>query len=194
MIRKRGKTQWSNPWRRSGKDLQLSNSSVTSSMLNLTQMFPYANKELSDKTSKTIIFFLTPWSSTVLVCNTRQAARHVQNHTHTLEKHETLSPQWCHSHQRLVQSNAVKKTPNFQTLKLQKVNLFLYACGKELLTKFPTGRSYIPFCAGTMVKKVLKSRDFETDPYSSSKLSIWNGMRVDKVQDVVETRWAEPLE
>lgn len=37
-----------------------------------------------------------------------------------------------------------------------------------------------------MVKKVLKSRDFETDPYSSSKFSIWNGMRVDKVQDMVK--------
>lgn len=40
------------PVRSGGKDLQLPNRGVTYSTLNLRQMFPYANKELSNKTSK----------------------------------------------------------------------------------------------------------------------------------------------
>lgn len=91
LIRKREKHNDQIPGRRSGKDLQLPNSSVTNSTLNLRQMFPYANKELSDKTSNT--FFL-PHEAALLQFATpgRQPGTHKTTRTHLNNmKHFLLS-------------------------------------------------------------------------------------------------------
>lgn len=180
------------PVRRNGKDLQLSNSSATNSTLNLRQMFPYANKGLSDKTSKPFYFF-TPWSSAVAVCNVRQAARHAQNHTHTLYKCETLSPKRCRSNQHLVQSCAFKNTSRLLDYK-KLICFYLQIVKDDQLSSFLQADLFLTFPSGDYGQKLLKYWDFEADLYTSSKLSIWNRMRVDGGKDIVKTRCAKSLQ
>lgn len=50
------------------------------------------------------------------------------------------------------------------------------------------------FPRGDHGQKLLKSWDFEADLYTSCKLSIWKGMRVDREKDIVKTRCAKPLQ
>lgn len=120
MIRKREKHNDQIPGRRSGKDLQPSNSSVTNSTLNLRQMFPYANKELSDKTSKIFFFFFTTKQHCYSLQHQAGSQARTKPHAHTWKTWNTFS--WVMPRSSTLRSKlCFKKTPKLQTFKLQKL-------------------------------------------------------------------------